>query len=178
MIKKIINLICIASMALLSSCKPGLKQTIFDDSATQANKRFEQIVEVINNRDKKALTSIFSEKALSEAEDFEGGVDYLFNLVDGDIGSWEYVSRGNVSDSINHGARQKIGSSWYYANTENQKYLIFFLEYLIDTAEPENIGVYMLQVIKAEDKETQFDSGGPNTTRCAGIYRPKEGDNT
>ncbi len=38
---------------------------------------------------------------------------------------------------------------------------------------PENVGVYMIQVIKAEDGETQFDGGG-SKTGCAGIYKPKE----
>lgn len=53
-----------------------------------------------------------------------------------------------------------------------QDYLFFLYEFTEDTDHPENVGLYMLQVIKAEDRETQFD-GGQNIL-CAGIYHPED----
>lgn len=46
------------------------------------------------------------------------------------------------------------------------------MEYKEDTGHPENVGLYMLQVIKAEDQDTQFDGG--QDILYAGIYRPEE----
>jgi hypothetical protein len=37
----------------------------------------------------------------------------------------------------------------------------------VDVEHPENVGLYMLQVIKQEDVATQFDGGG--TINCPGI---------
>ena len=97
----------------------------------------------------------------------------MFDFVQGNIESWKTIVHGATTESINHGSRIKKSSSWYYVNTDKQKYLFFFMDCTIDTEHPENVGVYMLQVIKAEDKDTEFDGGGPKT-RCAGIYKPKK----
>jgi hypothetical protein len=139
----------------------------------EADARLEQIIDAIKSKDKDSLKTIFSEQALDEAEDLDGRMDYLFDFIQGNIESWETIVNGTTTESINYGSRVKKSSSWYYVYTDKQKYLIFFLECTIDTDHPENVGVYMLQVIKAEDKETQFDGGGPDT-RCAGIYKPEE----
>lgn len=133
----------------------------------------EEIIEAINKEDKDSLKSIFSVQALNEAEDIDGRINYLFDFVQGNIESWETIVHGATNESIDHGSKVKSSMSWYYVDTEDQKYLLFFVEYTIDTDNPDNIGVYMLQVIKSEDKETQFEGFGPNT-RCAGIYKPEE----
>lgn len=137
----------------------------------KADARLEEIIKAINDEDRESLKLIFSEHALTEAEDIDGRIDYLFNFVEGNIESWETIVHGATSEAINNGSKVKSSMSWYYADTPNQKYLIFFVEYIDDTGNPSNIGVYMLQVIKAEDKDTQFEGFGPNT-RCAGIYMP------
>ena len=144
-----------------------------DNDEAKADARLKQIIEAIKSKDKDSLKKIFSVQALNEAVDLDGRMDYLFNFVQGNIDSWKTIVHGNAGESINHGSRIKKSQSWYYLNTDKEKYLIFFLECTIDTDHPENVGVYMLQVIKAKDKDTQFDGGGKKT-RCAGIYKPKE----
>lgn len=176
MIKRIIILLLIASMFFLCSCSLGgsrVQMLNKDNDEGKADARLEQIIEAIKNKDKDSLKKIFSKQAINEAEDLDGRIDYLFDFVQGNIESWETIVHGNAYESINHGSRIKKSSSWYYVNTDKQKYLFFFLDNTIDTDHPENVGVYMLQVIKAEDKETQFDGGGLKTG-CAGIYKPKE----
>lgn len=144
-----------------------------DNDEEKADARLEQMIKAINGEDKDALKEIFSEQALNEAVDLDGCMDYLFGFVQGNIESWEAIVHGATTETIDHGSNIKKSSSWYYVNTKEQKYLVFFLDCTIDTDDPKNVGVYMLQVIKAEDRKTQFDGGGPNT-RCAGIYRPTE----
>ncbi len=176
MIKRgLVFLLIIVILSLCSCSLIGTRAQMLnkDNNEVRADARLEQTIKAIENKDKNSLKMIFSKQALNEAQNIDGGMDYLFNLVQGNIESWEPVVRGATTDSIDHGSRIKKSSSWYYVNTDNQKYLFFFLEYIIDSDHPDNVGVYMLQVIKAEDKETQFNGGGPGT-RCAGIYRPKE----
>lgn len=176
MIKRIMGLLLIASMLLLNSCSSSGSRVHMlnkDNDEEKADERLEQIIDAIKNKDKDTLKAMFSEQALNEAKDFDDRMDYLFDFVQGEIGSWEAIVHGATTESIENGSKVKKSSSWYYVNTDNQKYLFFFLECTSDTDHPENVGVYMLQVIKAEDKDTQFDGGGPNT-RCAGIYKPEE----
>lgn len=174
--KRIIGFLLIASMLFLCSCSLGgsrVQMLNKDNDEGKADARMEQIIEAIKSKDKDSLKTMFSKQALNEAEDLDGRMDYLFNFVQGNIESWKPIVHGATTESVDHGSSVKKSSSWYYVNTDKQKYLLFFLECTTDTDHSENVGVYMLQVIKAEDKDTQFDGGGPKT-RCAGIYKPKE----
>jgi hypothetical protein len=176
MIKQILRFLLIASILFLCSCSLGgsrVEMLNKNNDEGKADARLEQIIEAIKIKDKDSLRTMFSKQALDEAEDLDGRMDYIFNFVQGNIESWKTIVHGNAAESINHGSRIKKLQSWYYLNTDKGKYLIFFLECTIDTDHPENVGMYMLQVIKAEDKATQFDGGG-SKTRCAGIYKPKE----
>jgi len=165
-----IIMIFLCSCSLVGSRAQMLSK---DNDAGKADIRLKQIIESIKSKDKDSLKTIFSKQALNEAEDLNGRTDYLFNFVQGNIESWETIVHGATNESNDHGSRIKKSSSWYYVNTDKQKYLFFFWECTIDTDHPENVGIYMLQVIKAEDKVTQFDGGG-QLTKCAGIYKPKE----
>ncbi|EPR11484.1 hypothetical protein L323_11790 [Ruminiclostridium papyrosolvens C7] len=49
---------------------------------------------------------------------------------------------------------------------------MFFIDQIVDRKSTDNIGLYMLQIIKESDKKKEFDGGGEKT-RCAGIYRPQ-----
>ena len=167
--KYIIALSLIASLVFLSSCLG--RGTVYSDDGQKANARLEQVIEAIENRDKIDLRAMFSQQALAEAEELDERMDYLFDFIQGDIESWE-SSAGGVDESNRHGHKVKKTRYWYTVTTEEEEYLFFLLEYPVDTEHPENVGLYMLQVIKAEDRETQFDGG--QDILCAGIYRPEE----
>lgn len=174
--KIILSSILIISMLFCSSCSmlgSRIEMLNNDNDGEKADAQLEQVLEAIKNQDKDALRGMFSKQALDEAENLDGRMDYLFGFIQGDIESWETIVHGATNESINYGSVVKNSSSWYYVNTDKQKYLLFFLECIINTDHPENGGVYMLQVIKAEDKKAQFNGGGPGT-RCAGIYKPDE----
>lgn len=169
MVKKIVTLIMISSL-FLSSCKVGA--TVYYDDDQKADARLEQVIEAVENHDKEALRTMFSKQALDEAEDLEGRMDYLFEFVQGDIESWESIVSGAVDGLSEHGNKVKKVRSWYTVETDKEEYLFFILEYTEDTEHPENVGLYMLQVIKAQDEDTQFDGG--QDILCPGIYRPEE----
>ena len=58
----------------------------------------------------------------------------------------------------------------YTVTTEEDTYIVFFIDQLVDTKNTDNVGLYMLQIIKESNEEKEFDWG--NKTRCAGVYRP------
>lgn len=145
---------------------------MFSDDGQKADARLEQVVEAMEDKDKDALKTMFSEQASEEAEDFDGRMDYLFEFVQGNIESWKAIVSGAVDETNHYGHKVKKSRSWYTVTTDQEEYLFFLVEYTEDTDHPENVGLYMLQVIKAKDQDTQFD-GGQNIL-CAGIYKPDE----
>ncbi len=170
---KVIIILLIISLLLLSSCSGGPKmQTIIkDNDDKKADVRFEQVIESIKNKDKEALKEMFSKQSLDESEDIDDKVDYLFEFFQGEVLSWK--RKGPIVDEKNHyGHKVKESKSFYTVKTDEQEYLFFLLEYTEDTDNPDNVGLYTLRVIKAEDEETQF--GYWQDMKIAGIYKPEE----
>jgi hypothetical protein len=66
----ILMLLILVSLLLFSSC--GRNKGSEDE---RADARMEQIVSTIKDKDNEALKSLFSKKALDEADDFVGEVD-------------------------------------------------------------------------------------------------------
>lgn len=168
-IKKIVSILCAASMVALCSCTRLGAPIIYDNAGTKANTRLEQVIQVINSKDKEALRAMFSEQALSEAEDLNGRMDYLFQFVQGNIVSWKEIVAGATDASNNHGHKVEKSTSWYSVKTDKEEYYFYLIEYMEDTDHPENVGLYMLQVLKMKDVENQSDGGDKI---CAGIYKP------
>ncbi len=50
--------------------------------------------------------------------------------------------------------------------------MFFVIDYIKDTMNPDNAGLYTLRVIKAEDKETEF--GYWQDMCIPGIYKPEQ----
>ena len=156
--KKIACLIIIFSVFFLSSCSLGGSRTnmldkMDDDKAADA--RLELVLEAIKNEDKDALESMFSQTALEETDDFDGSMEYLFSFFQGDVVSWERHGL-SVGETIDHGESTKRIYVYYNVNTNQQKYLMFFVQWTVDTEHPENVGIYALRVVKAEDEENLF----------------------
>ena len=169
--KRIYALLLIG-MLLLSSCSLGeLNMKLFVDSDSQlADKRMEEILKALKNEDRETVKSMFSTKARTEATDFDGGIEYLFSFFQGEIESWKRTTGPGVFEEKHHGARTKKMVSWYSVNTSTQKYLVFILENAIDTEHPENVGLFSLRVIKAEDEGTQFTYW--QNMESPGVYQP------
>lgn len=137
----------------------------------RSDQHLDRVLSAIQNKDILYLESLFSKKALSEVEDFDLGVQRLFAFFDGDVISYEYQATG-IDDSKRNGIRTTKKRWWYLVNTSAGEYLFFFLEYPRDESDPSNVGLYMLQVIKAEDKATLLDGG--YTILYPGVYVPDE----
>lgn len=168
----ILILLAFLTVFLLSSCSlGGNKMLISDDSDKKADARMEQILDTLKNKDKDSLKAIFSKKALSEADDFEGQIEYLFDFFQGSVKSLErtgFSSGGSIED----GKKSTMLRSWYTVTTNKNKYRFFVIDYSVDTINLDNAGLYTLRVIKAADEATQFTYW--QDMELAGIYKPKE----
>jgi len=143
MCKKVTVLLLLLVVLLLSSCdKIG---GIYVDDDKKADARMEQIISAIKEKDSDALKSLFSERALGEADDFETDIEYLFKILQGDIDSWE---RDGLSseESIRYGKKTLMIRFAFDIKTDKDLYLCYLIDYITDTINPDNEGVYMLEL--------------------------------
>ena len=154
---------------LLSSCSLLGTGTLGSD-LDKADARVEQVIKVIQSQDKDALKAMFSKQALNEAQGLDEGIEYLFEFFQGEVRT---IKMNGVSPgkSVDYGHIVKEVVSFYSVETDKQKYLFFLIEYTQDTDHPDNVGLYALRVIRAEDKATQFTYW--QYMKIAGIYKPK-----
>jgi len=168
--KKHIFLIFITTLLFcLSSCG-NPRSAIIGDTAAMGEERFQEIITTIEDKNTEDLESLFSKNALKGVEDFNGDANYLFDFFQGDVISKKVASV--TSGSKNNGERTTAVDYKYTVTTNENKYIVFFTDVFVDTENPDNVGLYMLQIIKESDREEQFDWGG-DKTKCAGIYRPQ-----
>lgn len=180
--KFIISSILILCMLLLSSCSGRGRAEMLnrDNDEKTAEAVLEHVVEAIKNQDIDTLRAIFSKQAMDDADDFNGEVDHLFGFIQGKIDSWEKSDGPTVFESNNYGHKKKEVSSYYYVNTNKQKYFFLLRDYPVDTNHPDNVGLYMLLVVKAKDEEKIYDGDkkilydGDKKISHAGIYIPLE----
>ena len=149
--KKSVILFAIIAMALLSSCVGG--RSVTTSEGQRADARMEQIISAIKVKDRETLKSLFSKKALKEADDFDGGIDYLFDFLQGDIKSWERDGWAS-SESIKHGKKSLLVRFAFNVHTDIDDYLLFVMDYSMDTIDPKNEGVYTLEITRLADEDT------------------------
>ena len=144
---------------------------IFDDSETRASDRAEQVIDALQTGDKDALKSLFSEKAISEADDFDGSVDYLFNFFQGNVISWNQDTFSS-DEHIDYGKSYEKLITWNFITTDQGTYEFFMIDYNPNTIDPSNEGIYTLRLIKAEDTETEINDS--KAMEIPGIYVPDD----
>jgi hypothetical protein len=172
---KCLTLLLLVGTLLLSSCSLGGGRTIiYDDSDKKADDLLKQILDTLENQDQDALKAMFSKKALNEANDFDGSMEYLFGLFQGNVESWER-DRFSSDASIEDGKKSKRLLSWYTVTTDKGKYRFYLSDFIVDTIDPDNAGLYTLHVISAEeaDEESPFIINW-DYKDIPGIYKPEE----
>lgn len=154
----------------LSSCS-SYRAILARDDKKYGEARFQKIIDAIEKKDKEELKKMFSPNALKEAKDIDGGIEYLMKFYKGKLLSKEGTYK---AIHLKNDGKKTIEMSYFYmVKTDEDKYIVFFIEEAYDNKNPDNEGLYMLQIIKLSDREKEFDWGG-DKTRCAGIYRPVE----
>ena len=166
--KLIILLLVLASLLLFSSCAKigsGIVGGITVSEDKKADVRMEQIISAIKDKDKEAMKSLFSKKALEKDDDFDNKLDKLFKFFQDDIKT--YARDGWSSDeSIDGGKRSLMIRFAINVNTDKEVYRLFVIDYNMDTINTDNEGVYMLEVRLADSPNT----GSWQDRMRAGIY--------
>jgi len=122
-----------------------------DNSMQLADTRLQQIIDTISSNDQDALKAMFSEQALSEADDFDKELADLFSYIQGSIQSWKSTGAYTFPEKWNDGNHKKEAKSTYIITTNEQDYKIAVSEYTIDTANPDNVGLYSLCIVSEKD---------------------------
>lgn len=156
---------------LLCSCMKGESPMFLRDQNNDlADARMDQLFNAIKEQDKDALKDVFSQKALVKSGNFDVGVEYLLSFVQGEALSWNREDSPIVFDDVEDGGKTKKLVTWYAIDTDEQSYLVFLVDYPIDTIDPENAGLYSLRIITSED-ENALD-GSWEEWEIPGIYVP------
>ena len=132
--------------------KGSLGKTSHGDQA-YANAQMDKVLEAIKNRDSDALKSMFSKKALGQEELDQSIID-LFDFFQGDFISYDDWSAINVEEGLNDdgtGRRWKALYSTYDVETNKQKYRIAIQDFILDTADSNNVGISSFYIIKFEN---------------------------
>jgi len=148
----------------------------FDIDATtneeMADRRLNGLLRGIEWQSIEGIRTSFSNTAINEATDFVGGRDYLFELFQGNIVSRE-IDKWQLETVVENGQISELLLSWYTVTTDEDKYLFFIADFISDTINPDNRGIYALRVVRVEDVDTHMLADWREML-IPGIYIPRE----
>ena len=151
---KKIGLVLIAAALLLTACTKEEWTDYLVPDDRQALHTFEQIVSAIEAQDKTALKNLFSQNAQKEAEGLDESIDAFFSLFEGEEISFEQDVSILSEKEVDEGKKRKMLQAPYEINTDSQKFYAVVLEYVVDTFEPDNVGIECIYIIHADKWES------------------------
>ena len=129
----------LGAVVFMTGCSSVTVKRLLLNKQAEADSMAESIITAVEAQDREALRTLFSEQVLTEADDIDQGMDYLFSLYGG-----EYLSiecRGNAgADHIGKGIEMAIVRGSYHIETTRGTYRLDFTLYLIDEANPAKEG--------------------------------------
>ena len=156
---KIVSVIisAIAFLFSLSGCSGYPHSSWLEDDSLDklAEKRCEDIVAALENKDSSAIKAMFSQKAIEEAEDLDDEIEYIIEHYEGSLKSFKGKSKKTTVKAD------------YTVITDKQTYVLFFVEVSNTDDETEN-GIYRLWLSKESEKDAYYGHFD------AGIYIPEE----
>ena len=141
------------SLLLISSCDKvgiGINKVgaIFKSDESRADARMEQILTTIKGKDSDALKSLFSKNALAEDNNLDNEINFLFSFIQGDIVSWE-LNGWPSDESIEYGKKSLMIRFDVIIKTDKDSYDLFVVDYNVDTINPDNEGIYMIEISRS-----------------------------
>jgi hypothetical protein len=149
----------------LTACIPsGLLKKMKNPVEDSSDARFRGIMEALENKDSKAMKKLFSPNALKEADDFDVAFADLTEYFQGKVISSEGGMNGRSSTNHYPDCTEEK-RSLYTVKTRKGTYRVSFIDKTADHLHPDNVGLYMLEMIKENDTDNDWGED-------AGIYRP------
>lgn len=162
--KKIPNMILLLivfsiSITMFSSCMFYSDRLLIAQKVPDKNnltKAIQNIVDAINSKDKGELLELFSNTAINKDKDIDIKIDMLFELVQGDIETWEYGDEYGFVQDLEVGQRWEGFQSSLIITTHEAFYRLYLTLYTIDEEVPDNVGIESLQIAKANESPEDF----------------------
>jgi hypothetical protein len=120
------------------------------DSKQEANAMADRIIDALETEDEDALKSVFSQKALVEAEDIDEGIAYIFDLYQGSHVEIERLGN-RTSEHFGDPGQTKSISAQCNITTDEGKYVLAFIYKTIDEADPSAVGVRRIVLINYDE---------------------------
>jgi hypothetical protein len=159
MFKQLLVLFLTVIVLLFSSCSlegRGTMKGFISTDEYKAEGTLKTVIKAMENKDKDAIKAVFSKEALDMAADIDDNIESLFDFLQGKVESWDSDGGPEIYEELNNGLKLKRSVLFSIVTTEEQEYFFFLLEYLADRDNPDNVGLYTLLVMNAEDAEEHF----------------------
>ena len=143
-------IVALASVVLLTSC--SLDRLYSDrehDYDTLSSDRMTQIVDAVNRHDAAALKGMFTEYALAEySAEIADGLEYLLGLFpNGDVIWQDPIGDVYPTKANDYGDKTTLLNSVYHVSSGGVEYRLFFTDFIENTIDPENLGVYTMGAV-------------------------------
>ena len=152
--KVFLSIFLIVLGILFSSCSLGGNNMfggILDNDQKVANEYFDEFIEALESKNKDAIKTMFSKNSIKNSENFEVSIDYLFDYFQGEVISYNDWAGPVVETSKENDHIKKIMDSTYDVETNGQQYRFAIQNHTVDTANPDNVGIWSLYIIKLND---------------------------
>ena len=162
--------ICVLMMSVcLCSCVvPGIEGLY--SAEKMADLSFEELIDVINSKDRDALRSMFSEESIRQLNDFEGMMGDLLDYVNGDLVSYDDWG-GPVEEKTREDDEVVALSEWSCdVETTENRYRFAVKIITEDSANNKNEGIHSLYVIRYEDDRFPQCAYWGDNTFAPGIH--------
>lgn len=124
-----------------------------------ANARFDQILYACKKQDVITMKTFFSNKVIDETGNINDRIAELFNFFEGEVLSYDDWGGPGSDMGINEDNTNRTWKrlrSTYDVKTDKQRYRFAIEEFILDTANQNNIGISSIYIIKAENSDMQF----------------------
>ena len=145
---------------------PNIRENMLNASNEEkiADERMKEIITALENKDRKALKAMFSEKAKEDAVDLDEGIEHIINFYQGKMISFDGTV--DVEEKWINGKKKTIINPQYTIKTDMNVYEVYFEEIQSTTSSDEN-GVYRIYILEKErgrykhfTKSTILESAG------------------
>lgn len=155
--RKILILVVLLVSLVFSSCSIGGSEMfsrfgfLYNNTDCEvSNNKFEEILNAIQNKDEKALKSLFAKNALNKIENFDDSVEELFSYYEGKFISYDDWGGPYATGEIKYGNKITELRPTYDIVTDKGNYRATMKMISVDTNDSDNIGVWSIYIIKAE----------------------------
>ena len=163
----VILLIVLSFVSLFNGC--SLKDIKpYEDRL--AEKKCQEILSAIDNKDADSLKALFSKQSLADATDLDQGVEYIFSIVSGELQSFE-IDHIHTSDVLGS-QHSKMFDAYFTITTSDNDYRMYFSYWYENSVNPDMIGVYRIKLVTRETIDNTADFKWGEVSSPAGIYNP------